>query len=143
MNCIDILILRSKIKWKRLNLPKRGASNNRKRKIHNYVPFWLRIQVIFFSSLTHADVLEWKLWWSLMSWKTEGTYEKELTKQNKKLKPAMKIGLTLTWTKNKSLTNLSGWNYSCEVTGYQAHVSKKKANINSWKSHNAWRFHEF
>lgn len=32
-----------------------------------------------------------------MSWKTEGTYEKELTKQNKKkLKPAMKIGLTLT-----------------------------------------------
>ena len=55
----------------------------------------------------------------------------------------MKIGLTLTWTKNQSLKNLSGWNYSCEVTGYQAHVSKKKANINSWKSHNAWRFHEF
>ena len=78
-----------------------------------------------------------------MSWKTEATYEKELQNKTKKLKPAMTIGLTLTWTKNQSLTNLSGWNYSCEVTGYQAHVSKKKANINSWKSHNAWRFHEF
>lgn len=73
-------------KMKTVHLSIRGASNNRKRKIHNYVPFWLRIQVIFFSSLTHADVLEWKLWWSLMSWKTEGTYEKELTKQNKKVK---------------------------------------------------------
>lgn len=32
-----------------------------------------------------------------MSWKTEGAYEKELTKKNqKKSKPAMKIGLTLT-----------------------------------------------
>lgn len=116
-------------KMKTVDLSIRGTSNNRKRKIHNYVPFWLRIQVIFFSSLTHADVLEWKLWWSLMSWKTEGTYEKELTKQNKKLKPAMKIGLTLTWTKNQSLTNLSSWNYSCEVTGYQAHVSKKKQTL--------------
>ena len=41
----------------------------------------------------------------------------------------MKIGLTLTWTKNQSLTNLSGWNYSCEVTGSQAHVSKKKQTL--------------
>lgn len=59
-----------------------------------------------------------------MSWKTEGTYEKELTKQNKKVK---------TCDENRPDTylnkELTGWNYSCEVTGYQAHVSKKKQTL--------------